>query len=713
MSEQTRRGLLGGSLVGELRPAVRRLANRPGATATAVLTLSLAIGAAVSMFGVIDRTLIRPLDVPEPSRLLTVVQQADVPGETMQRTGMWWSVYERMLAIPWSTLSAIGASSDRIAPDVEVQFAAFGDDAPIERVRGLFVTANYFRVLGLRPAAGRDFAPVDDTAGAPPTAMLSHRVWRARFGSDDAIPGRTIHVNGVTVRIIGVAPPGFGRIVLGGAPPELYFPLHAAPRLLEASGVTVAPEEGRIFFGDFPNAVASPVSPIMTLDIVGRIREGAGLEQAQAEFAARADDGEGRALIRLSDIALPLDSRADLGRLLTLLAAAVTLALLIGCANLVGVLRAGAERRSGDLAVSAALGAGRLRLARGAVLEAMLLGLAGGCAGLVLARWIDRAMFSLVLPGGVPMVSPDVGVDGRVVLITVLTSVTAVIVISSGSASAWARVNVVQALQRRAASPRLRATQCLVAVQIGLSVLLVFGALLFVRSVREALDADLGFEPERLLSLTADCGPRLGCAEISNVSWDSRMSSVRVPGALTVASVEALAERVRAIPGIASVTVAPTPMRHGSNRSETELRVDGETIELATPLDVIYADASYFEALGQDVVRGRTFGGADTLASAPVGIVNESMVRRFWPDGDALGREFALGSDAPVTVVGIAEDVRLRGLREEAPPIAYMARTQDPFSESGRIAALARADLMLGDYIRKSQKTLDPRGTLL
>ncbi len=264
MTEHTGRGVYGGSLVGELRHAVRRLANRPAASSTAVLTLSLAIGAAVSMFGVIDRTLIRPLDVPDPSRLVTVRQPADVGGVEVQRTGMWWSVYERMLAIPWSTLSAIGASSDRIAPDVEVQFAAFGDDAPIERVRGLFVTANYFRVLGLRPAAGRDFAPVDDTAGAPPTAMLSHRVWRARFGSDDAIPGRTIHVNGVTVRIIGVAPPGFGRIVLGGAPPELYFPLHAAPRLLEASGVTVAPEEGRIFFGDWPNAVASPVSPIMT-----------------------------------------------------------------------------------------------------------------------------------------------------------------------------------------------------------------------------------------------------------------------------------------------------------------------------------------------------------------------------------------------------------------------------------------------------------------
>ena len=678
------------SLATEIRLAVRRLATRP----VAILTLSLAIGAAVSMFGVIDRVLIRPLDVPEPSRLVAVRQMVEIRGVEERRTGMWWSVYEQMLGIPWSTLSVIGASSDRIIPDVEQQYVVFGDDTAGERVRGLFVTANYFRVLGLRPAFGRNFAPDEDTPAAAPTAMLSHRIWRGRFGSDDAVIGRTIRVNGVAVRVIGVAPPGFASTDLGAPSPEMYFPLHTAPRLLEMSAWGV-PSDGGVYTKGVPNVVPSPISPIITLNIVGRIRDGAGLEQARAEFAARVDDGAGRSLIHLNDVALPFASQADVERLLTLLGAAVTLMLLIGCANLVGVLRAEAERRNGDQAVRAALGAGRIRLARAAVLEAMVLGLAGGAAGLVLSRWIDRAMVGLELPGGVPTVLLRDGADARLVLITLLTTVTAVTAISLGSASAWARVDIVRALQRRAVSPKLRGAQCLVAVQVVLSVLLVFGAFLFIRSVQEGLDANLGFEPEGLVSLTADCGPLLGCTDYSNVSSTSLMGSTRIPDKITVASVEALVERVRAIPGVDSATVAPTPLRHGSDWSTDRLRVNGETIDLGQPLDVIYADADYFKTLGQRVVRGRAFDGGDAGRSALVGIVNESMARRFWPDGDALGRQFVLGEDAPVTAVGVVENVRLTDLREEAPPIAYLAWAQQRISVSASVFVDAGAFLMV------------------
>ena len=663
----------------DLRHAVRVLAKRPAPTVAAILTLALAVGACVSMFSLIDRVLIQPLNVSNPSRLVVVRQLAGLSG-VARRGDIVWDMYRQLRDIDWSTLDGIGGSSDHVPGDVRLLSVAFGSDAQVEQARGLFITANYFRILGLSLAAGRDFGPDDDTNSAVPTAILSHRAWRARFGSDLGMVGRTIRVYDVAVRIIGVGPPDFIGTELSAAPPDLFFTLSTAPRLLEKSN-SRANGQGGSFTTGYP-AVASPISPIRGLVVVGRMKEGATIEQAQAEFAAVANLGDGLArgdrfgLVPLSDLVLPIQSRAEIVQLLTLLAAAVSLLLLIGCTNLTGVLMAGAEERRGEFAMRFALGAGRARIARELVLEAALLGFVGGGTGLVVSQWINRSMAGLVLPGSVPIASLRDGLDGRTVFIAVLAAVVATIVISLGSASTWATVDVIRDLKRKAGSPRLGATKCLVGLQVALSVVLVFGALLFMRSVWETLETDLGFDSGNLVSLTVT-----GSAQNS--------------GAPTLASVDAVAERVRAIPGVSSATIARTPLRHGSDRTVGQVRIDGATIDLPTRLDVTYIDADYFTTLGQRVVRGRDIDDGDAAALSLVGIVNESMARRLWPEADPLGRQFAIRNRAPITVVGVVRDARLTNLREEGQLAAYLARAQHlPYLE-GYLDGSASAFLMV------------------
>ena len=471
---------------------------------------------------------------------------------------MYWNRYVRLRETSMSTLDGIAASSADYADGL---FVSFGSDRPIEHVPSLFITANYFQVLGLRLAAGREF-DLDDAANlAAPDAILSHRLWRTRFGSSPRILSQTIQVNGVPVRIAGVAPEGFDGTQLRAKPPDLFFPLLAAPRILEDTGRGAGALGGLVIgnLRDLPEGVElSPISPLENLTILGRMKPGVVLDQAQAEFAVLTGPDAGYRLANLSQTALPFQSRADIRQFLTLLAGAVGLTLLIGCANLASLFLARTEERRTELAIRAALGAARARLVQGIAAEVAILVLAGGAAGFLVALSIDRGLSVFGLPGGIPLSALRDGVDLRVLVFGVAVTAVVTLLIAFGSAWRGATVDPARDFRANIASARIKPTLYLAGLQVALSVALVFGALLFVRSVSQALATDLGFDPDGLVSVAV--------VPPTQISIAFQMSSGAT--ALT-SSLDAFADRVRAMPGISSATIGPMPLLEGSNRSHT------------------------------------------------------------------------------------------------------------------------------------------------
>ena len=661
----------------DLRHAVRVLAKRPVPTVAAILTLALAIGACVSMFSLIDRVLFRPLAVADLSSLVIVERTTERADLNPDRTGVYWNSYVQLRKISMSTLDAVAASSADYAAGLPV---SFGSGQPIEHIPSLFVTANYFQVLGLRLAAGRDFDPVGTANLAAPEAVLSHRLWRTRFGSDPRILSQTIQVNDVTVRIVGVALEGFDGTQIRARPPDLFLPLLAAARILANTG-RGSNGQGGIILGGAPrlgsplNVELSPISPLENLTILGRVKPDVALERAQAEFAVRVGRETGHRLASLSQTTLPLQFRAEIRQFLTLLAAAVGLTLLIGCANLASLFLARTEERRAELAIRAALGAARARLVQGIAAEVAVLVLAGSAVGFLIALSIDRGLSAFGLPGEIPLSVLRNGVDLRVLVFGVAVTTIVTLLIAFGSAWRCATVDPARDFKANIASANLTPTLYLAGLQVALSVALVFGALLFVRSVSEALATDLGFDREGLVSVTV--------VPPTQIPFEFQMSS----GANTViSSLDAFADSVRTMPGISDVTVGPMPLLEGSDRSAPVVQVDGVPLEVPDSVEIIYIDPDYFTTLNQGVVRGRNLDDdVDGWLSPFVGIVNESAMRRFWPDRDPIGHRLSLNltSQEPVMVIGVVGRLKLTSLQDDSPrAIAAVLRIepdQDPF----------------------------------
>ncbi len=465
------------SVAQDLRFASRMLRRRPIFSLAAIVTLALAIGANVSIFGLIDRVLLHPLDVPEPARLLSVRRTVQRAGVSTPVTSMSWDQASRIAALSTLDAAVSSARTDRATRRLEVTLPR-GDITDAVDVQ--FVSADYFQVLGLSPALGRSISAGDDAAGAPPVALLGYRYWRSRFGGRPDVLGRTIHINGTPTVVVGVVPRTFTGTDLTAAPPDLVLPLLTAAQL--AANPSGMQTDGRGRFSSNPRAgeAVSPGSPIADFVLVARRIRGEAVEGAQNELTARL--GAGWTLVPIVETMVPFASRSELRRFLGLLAGAVGLTLLIGCANLAGLLLARSEERRSEFAVRLALGAGRGRLVQSLVVEAGLLALAGGAAGLLVAGWIDQRLSAFVLPGGVAVSSLRPGIDIRTLSAALLSTVAVSVVISM--APAWhvaSRRAAFDLKARRAGSDRLGAMRVFAAVQVAVCVVLVFGAALFVR----------------------------------------------------------------------------------------------------------------------------------------------------------------------------------------------------------------------------------------
>jgi predicted permease len=612
-----------GSWMQDLRHALRGLRKSPGFTAITVVTLALGIGANTTMFSVLYGVLLRPLPYPQPEGLVQVAM--DYRG-TLSGLGVTYSQYQ--------FLDEQATPLD-VAASTHVGFNLFAGSAA-DRVDALRVSHDYFRVLGVGPRLGRAFLPEEDTPGGAAVVMLSHGLWTRRFGADPDIVGRTIQLDGRAHTVVGVMPAGFQSI--------------------PATDVWTTLAQ-----------VANTVGSGQNLELIGRLPAGRSLADARARlqstntafherFSQSFSPDVDLGLLRYRDLVT-----SDVRGPVRVLFAAIGLVLLIACANVANLLIGRAAGRGRELAVRVALGATRWRLVRQMLTESVLLALAGGALGLLLAQWGLEALLSLA-PPSLPRTG-EIQLDrwalGFTFLVSLLTGV------AFGLLPAWqaARPRVHEALKegsRRATAGirqgRLRGA--LVVGEIAVSLVLLVGAGLLIRTFVNLVRTDPGFEVRGLLS-----------AEIW-LTGAGYNSTDAITGFY-----QELARRLEGHPGVegAAVVEAGIPLRRGGNMP---ISIDGEAPSAAVEYRTITPE--YLTVLGVPLVRGRMFSATDAAGAEPVAIVNRAFATRFL-DGEGLGRLVRVGgTDNPdLRVVGVVGDLR-SFVGFPAQPAVFIPSAQTP-----------------------------------
>jgi predicted permease len=643
------------NLLRDVRFAVRMLLKRPLVSGLAALSLALGIGANTTIFSIVNALFLRGMPVSEPETLVAVfTTDRKNPGLAPLSHLNWKDLRDQN-----------DVFSDVLAYDWVGMSVSTGGEASL--AFGQLVSGNYFDALGVKAALGRAFGPDEDaTPGAHPVAVVSHAFWTQRMGGRSDAVGQQLIVNAEPFTLVGVAPASFSGVTVG-VQPDLWLPM--------AMNRQVRPglnwyEERR---GLFVNALA-------------RLKPGVTQAQAQAAVGALGDrlakdfptENEGRTL-RLTSFAestlFPGLREAALAGT-TMLMVIVALVLLIACANVANLLLARATSRRREIAVRLALGAGRWDLVRQLLTESTLLALVGAGLGLLIARWARGAVMGFLPSLPFPAtLSLGLEPDARVLLFTLAVALLTGILAGLTPALQMARPRLVDALRERSSSEMrggrlLSARNLLVGAQVGLSFVALVGAGLFVRSLGAAQRSDPGFDTEHL----------------GLVSFDIELQGYdEARGRLFLDSV---VERVSALPGVASVTIAQAaPLGFSLFRS---VFPEGQEGERGVMVQVNSVRRGYFETLGIPLRRGRAFGDTDLAGAPPVAVVNETMAARFWPGQEALGKRFKFfGDDQPVReIVGVARDAKYNTLGEDPQPYVYLPLEQ---AYTGAVTLIARA----------------------
>ncbi|HET7565939.1 MAG TPA: ABC transporter permease [Gemmatimonadaceae bacterium] len=646
--------------------AVRTLTRQKGFSAVMLLILALGIGANTAIFTLIDAFLLRTLPVPHPEQLITIGDPTRTGGvsEGTPRTDIVsYPVYadlrDQNHAVTGLYASGRTGRLDVLIGDTNGAGASVSGGA--EHPRGRFVSGNYFRVLQVPAYAGRTFAPDEDRVpGDDPVVVISYAYWQQRFAGARSAIGRTITVNGTPLTIIGVTPPGFtGDIV--GQPTEMWLPLMMQPSIM-------------------------PHSPWLTdrsvswLILMGRLTPGVTLAQARTEFATLERRsltthaaGNDLAAIEgnLRDRPVQVESgargfsyyRSRYATSLITLMAAVVLVLLVVCANVANLMLSRAAARGREMSVRMALGAGRWRLIQQLLTESILLAVIGGALGLLLAFWGSTAILRLAGFSTTPI---DAHPDGRILAFTALLSLVTAVLFGLMPALRATRVQLAASLRTQgrgvtgaAGGPgKLALGKLLVVGQVALSMLLLVGTGMLVRSTQRLEHADLGLARDHLTIAEIDAG-RSG-----------------YKGARLVALMRDLTARVQRIPGVAGVSLSENGIFSGTE-SGTTLQVEGFQARADSDTVVAYDDVApnYFHAIGAHILRGRDFDARDNESGPKVAILNETMVRFFFPNGDAIGHHLTVDS-ATYEIVGVVADVQDHAIRK--PPLRrlYMPMVQ-------------------------------------
>ena len=634
----------------DLRYALRLFLKSPGVTASAVLALALGIGANTAIFSLVNGVLLRPLPgVQDPYHLVTL--------ERTQNGRMSSAAYPDYVDYRDHNSSFVGLAAHCGTP------LSFNEGTP-ERLRGDLVSGNYFSVLGATPAMGRLIGPEDDDQpGAHSVAVLSHNFWLRAFGASPEVVGRGVKLNGFDFTIIGVASRDFTGTETGGSY-DVWIPIkmqaQAMPRTM-----------GRHWFNDRAAG---------WLSLFGRLKPGVSVEQAGAELATIAqgleqsypDTNTGRRVSVVAGLGLDSDDRAGLRSLLTILLASVMLLLLIACSNVSSLLLLRATARRREIAVKQALGATRGRLIRQLLTEGLLLSLVAGGLGLLLAPWTAELILVFQQPA-YGLRGVNISPDARVLTFTAVLSFATALVFGLAPALQGSRVDLVTSLKDGAPSSGHRKSGLqsnLVIAQVALSLVLLIGAGLAVRTMRKALAMDKGFDSDNMVLMSMDLTIR-GYSESKGQSF-----------------YEELIHRIDALPGVVSSSLAKTvPPNDWSDRLSVFLPGDEPPPavlrardDLGLRVDANRIAPNYFRTLGVPMLAGREFDDSDRAGATFVAIINERLANQLWPGENAVGKILSVPfwhePRPPVQIVGVARDTKHRSLLADMPMLVYLPELQ-------------------------------------
>jgi predicted permease len=662
-------------IVQDLRYAIRGLRKTPGFTIVAVLTLALGIGANTAMFTLVDQVLLRLLPVPNPDELVLVTTRGS-------RYGAFYGDGSELSYPMYTDLRDHNEVFAGMFARVNARVHARISDVT-QRVSTEFVSGTYFSVLGVGPDRGRTILPSDDALGAEHSVgVVSHRYWLNRFGGDTAIVGKTMIVNNHTISIIGVAQERFDGTNLGTAT-ELFLPVRMASIAPEAPSGPSVLEDRRTQW----------------LNVFGRLRPGITLAQAQARLQpfyasrlaleiqepafARATEATKAEFLKNTIELRPAgngksDLRSELTRPLVILMAIAAGVLLIACANLANLLLARAATRQREFAVRLSLGANRRRLMQQLLVESLLLALAGSASGLIVATWGAEALLRfLASPGATLTVS--VSPDYRILAFNILVAIVTGITFGFAPAIQSTRPVLATTLKNEAGSvvggSHSRLRRGFVISQVALSVLLLIGAGLFVRSLHNLMRTDLGFDTSRVLSFVVE--PAASGYDAARAKSFAKL----------------LRDRLEATPGLSAAGFASHQVLAGGAWRNT-ITIEGRAYDPSERVVAAnkFVSPGYFTTMGISLIAGRDFDSRDERVSAPddpplamrVAIANETFVRRYLDGKSALGRRVGFGRNpgtpTPIEIVGVVGDAKYTAVREDIPPQLYF-----PFLEAPQI----------------------------
>jgi len=673
-------------LIADVSYGLRQLRRNPGFTAIAIITLALGIGANTAIFSMIDAVILKLLPVQKPEQLVLLNwasqglpyfvhgidghEDEDKSGRCTS-TAFSYRVFEAIHARNRVFSGVFGFyQGDRLNVSAAGQSAL----APSE-----FVSGDYFSTLGVRADVGRVLAPADDAVGASPAAVISYRYWSQRFGRDPSVVGKAITVNDVPFTLVGVAAPEFFGLQIG-RPVDIWIPLHTLPQIEPnwwwlPKGKSVFTARGEWW-----------------VVVVGRLKPGVTQHQAQTELGvilqqsaagieappahSSPDTSLAPPKVELASAANGLAAlRSKFSQPLFVLMVVVGLVLLIACANVANLLLARSRTRQREVAVRLALGAARRRLIRQLLTESVLLAAAGGAVGVILAFWASDALLTFMSSGNETLqlhVSPDLRVLGFTALISLLTG----ILFGLAPALSGTRLPLTAALKEGAGSVVGRAHRArrlsldlrdaLVAAQIAMSLLLLIGAGLFVRTLTHLTDQDLGFDRRNLVLFASD------------------PTQAGYKGGRLASFYQELQRRIEALPGVRSASLSVHTLVGGGEGTrgisiQGYVPKPGEARNGRIDAYTHFVGSRFFETYGIPLLLGRTVGDGDGQRAPKVGVVNHAFARKYFRTTNPIGRRFGFGDvkhSSDIAVIGVVGDATYGDLRGAPPPTVYV-----PFSQ--------------------------------
>ena len=658
----------------DLRFGVRMLGRSRGLTSIALLALALGIGANTAIFSIVNAVLVRPLPYPEPERLV-----------------WFWEVQPNLPRAPFSAgdfldFQAQNQSFEQLAGIHRVSFTMTGRRAA-ERLPGMVVTPNFFSALGVQPIIGRNFLPSEGVFGTPRVALLTYGFWQAHFGGEPDVTSQSMVLDGRPVSIVGVLPANFqypnSRDV------EVWVnPVNTVPEVFSAGA-------------DWERELSTN-HETHYLNLIARLKPGVTVQQAEADvngiFATLhqkypATTGHSAKIAPLREL-----STGQVRQPLLVLLAVVGLVLLIACANIANLLLARAVGRLREIAIRSALGAGRLRIIRQLLTESVLLALCGGALGLALAWGLVRVLVA-ASPQELPRVQ-EVSVDMSVLAFTFGVSLLTGLLFGMGPALAATRQRLSGFLKeggRSATTGRAhnRLRSALVISEVALSLVLLVGAGLLIRSFGRLLEVKPGFNGDGVVTM-----------------WMNFTGERYADKARSTQLLEQLLPRVAALPGVEGVAVSNDLPLEGDDTTTGVGNADGHApFERGhQPIIGVHGvNPGYFRAMRIALLRGRELSASDTASSTPVVVINQKLAQDFWPGQDPIGKHLTIMGDKPSEVVGVVENVLQNGLAEPVTAETYVAFSQNPWWPYVSLAVRAKNDpTSVYSAVRSLVSDIDP-----